>query len=80
MSALHLREGHIIADHLVRLNPSQHFIIASHEPFFLIAPVVMRRSHIGRDSHYAALFNALKAEAKGRRVSPIYSRDDVDPF
>lgn len=76
----HLREGRMMAENPVRLNPPQHFIIASHEPFLLIAPVAMRRSHIGGDSRYAALFNALKAEVKGRRAAPIYSRGDAAPF
>jgi hypothetical protein len=78
--ALHFGKRHVVTDNLLRPNTPQHFIVASHEPFFLILPVIMRRSHISGNGHNASFFNAIKAKIKGGFIAPVYRGNDTDPF
>ena len=65
---------------LLRLDPPQHFIVAGHEPFFLVAAVIMLRCHISGNGHNAAFFNPLKAKIECGFITPVYRGDDTDSF
>ena len=76
--ALHLRKRRVVADDFLRLNTPQHFVIAGHEPFFLVAAVIMLRCHIGGDRNNAAFFDPLKAKIKGGFITPVYRGNNTD--
>ena len=65
---------------LLRLDLPQHFIVAGHEPFFLVAAVIMLRCHIGGNGHNAAFFDPLKAKIECGFIAPVYCGDDTDSF
>ena len=65
---------------LLRLDLPQHFIVAGHEPFFLVAAVIMLRCYISGNGHNAAFYDSLKAEIKGGFIAPVYRGDDTDSF
>ena len=63
---------------LLRLDLPQHFIVAGHEPFFLVAAVIMLRCYISGNGHNAAFYDSLKAEIKGGFIAPVYRGNNTD--
>ena len=74
----HFGERGIVANDALRLDLPQHFVVASHEPLFLILPVIMFRCHVGRYCHGASLFNSLKTEIECGFIAPVDGWNDTD--
>lgn len=79
-SSLHFGKRRIIADNLFRFNAPQHLVVANHEPFFLVAVVLMLGSHISRNGHGASSFDSLKTEIKGGFIAPVDSGNHPEAF
>ena len=76
--SLHFGERRVVANNFLRLNTPKHFIVACHEPFFLVAAVIMLRCHISGDSNNAAFFNPLKAKIERGFIAPVYRGNNTD--